>query len=97
MVSGSQVMIGAAAFSVLFFWLPSAYYSVGRVRSWAQGYTGSTVGFILLAWWAISVWGFFALAVVSGVVKVMFSLGMVWRILAPESQSREAVPVARAG
>ena len=77
MVPSAQVMMVGAAVSSVFFWLNSFYYSSGQINLWAKAY-GLYTGFVIgLGWLAIQRWGFFGLAGLVVVGKVLFTLGMV--------------------
>jgi O-antigen/teichoic acid export membrane protein len=77
MVPGAQMMMVGIAVSGVFFWLSSFYYASGRIDLWTKGYGIQTVLAIGLAWFCIQQWGFFGLAALVTVAKVLFLLVMV--------------------
>jgi len=77
MIPSAQVMMVGAAVSSVFFWLNSFYYSSGRINLWAKAYGLYTSFIIGLGWLVIQRWGFFGLAGLVVVGKVLFTLGMV--------------------
>jgi O-antigen/teichoic acid export membrane protein len=77
MVLGAQVMMAGAAISALFFWLSSAYYAFGKIRAWTKAYVIYTALVIGLASLCIQSHGFFGLAGLVAVGKVLFTVSMV--------------------
>ena len=76
-VLGAQVIMLGVAISAAFFWLNSFYYASGRVNLWVSGYALYTTLVIGLGWFVIKQWGFFGLACLVAVGKVLFMLSML--------------------
>jgi O-antigen/teichoic acid export membrane protein len=74
MVGGAQVLLLAAAISLLFFYVQPFHYSTGRVAFMTKLY-GSVVGAeIGLGYLASQHWGFFGMALVFGAGLILFNL-----------------------
>jgi len=76
-VLGAQVIMLGVAISAAFFWLNSFYYASGKVNLWVSGYALYTTLVIGLGWFVIKQWGFFSLACLVAVGKVLFMLSML--------------------
>lgn len=77
MVSGAQVLMAETAFSLIFFWAGTFYYASGKVSWWAKGNLAYAFLVLLLSWFVIERWGFWGLAILVALSKVLFTLIMV--------------------
>jgi O-antigen/teichoic acid export membrane protein len=91
MVPGTQILMIGAAVSAVFFWLNSFYYASGKIGLWTKGYGLYTVLAIGLGWFCIQQWGFFGMATVVAVGKVLFTLWMAARIMVSGKLSNESI------
>ena len=81
MVPGVQVLFVAAAVGAFFFWLNSYYYATGRVAIWTKDFALYTTLVLAMGWFAIQQRGFFGMAMVFSVGKVLFLLLMAWKVM----------------
>jgi O-antigen/teichoic acid export membrane protein len=81
MVHGTQVMLGGAAISAVFFWLVHFYYASGRVALWSKMYGIYTLFVIGLGWFFIHSWGFTSFAWLISLAKATQTVFMAWLIM----------------
>lgn len=72
MTLGTQVMMVGTAVSAVSFLLTQFYYASGRIDLWTKAYGLYTALVIGLGWFCIQRWGFFGLASLVGLGKVLF-------------------------
>jgi O-antigen/teichoic acid export membrane protein len=77
MVLGAQVMMVGTAVSAVSFALTQFYFASGRIDLWTKAYGLYTTLVIGLGWLCIQRWGFFGLAGVVGLGKVLFAALLV--------------------
>jgi O-antigen/teichoic acid export membrane protein len=76
-VPGVQIMMVGTAVSTVFFLWTSFYYASGRIDLWTKAYGFYTVLVIGLGAFCIQRWGFFGLANVIGLGKILFTMLLV--------------------
>jgi O-antigen/teichoic acid export membrane protein len=77
MVPGVQIMMMGAAVSAVFFLLTWFCYASGRIDLWTKAYGLYAALVIGLGWLCIQAWGFFGLASLVGLAKVVFTIVLV--------------------
>jgi O-antigen/teichoic acid export membrane protein len=77
--------------SAVFFWLNPLYYASGKIGLWTKVYGLYAVLAIGLSWFCIQQWGFFGMATVVAVGKVLFTLWMTARIMVSGKLSNESI------
>ncbi|MDI6854146.1 MAG: oligosaccharide flippase family protein [Deltaproteobacteria bacterium] len=73
-IEAIQIMMVAAAVSVLFFWVTNFYYASGRIGLWTKAVLINTVLVLALGWFSIQHWGFLGMAAVFTLGKSAFTL-----------------------
>ena len=76
MVVGLQFMMTGATMEAVFFAVRPLYYASGRARQYAQGVVVHTLFVLGLSWIFIQQWGFFGMAGLLAVGKILFVLAM---------------------
>jgi O-antigen/teichoic acid export membrane protein len=78
MSQGVQIMITGAALSAPFFWLNSVYFASGHLNIWTLGYATQFLALLSVAWWAVPIWGFSGMALLTAIGKAGFTAAMLW-------------------
>ncbi len=73
----AQTMFLGTAVGVVFFWLNSLYYALGKIRTWTVGYAFYTLAVVVASWFTIQWWGARGLAGLMAVGEALFTLAMV--------------------